>query len=263
MRRFLFIMFSLCWLVRCSSDNSEPEEPCANSTLQIHLDEVVDASGCGVSDGAIRFSASKGEQPYTFYLNDSEQNSGDYSGLASGIYSLRVEDARGCSAAIGNVTLQAAGLAFEAVITPDTDCTGGNGSFELAILEGNAPFEFAIGGEPFQENNTFGSLAAGSYEIRLRDAEGCESNLRVTVPKGDTGTSWKDTIQPMISTHCALSGCHNGLARPDLRNYDKAKFYASQMKVLTGNGSMPFTGSLTKQQIALIACWVDEGAKDN
>lgn len=264
MRRFLFIAFTLCWLFQCSdSDSNEPEEPCANSTLEIHLDEVIDASGCGVQDGAIRFSAAKGEQPYTFYLNDLQQNSGDFSGLASGIYRLRVDDARGCSAVIDNVTLQAAGLAFEAVITPDTDCTGGNGSFELAILEGNAPFEFAIGEGPFQDNNLFEFLAAGNYEIRLRDAGGCESNLRVTVPTGDSGTSWKDTIRPMIETHCALSGCHNGLARPDLRQYDKAKFYASQIKTLTGNGSMPFTGSLTKEQIALIACWVDEGAKDN
>ncbi len=265
-RSFLirFLLSSPLFLSGCAdSDSNEPEEPCANTNLEIRLDEVSEASACGVNDGTIRFSAAKGEQPYTFYLNDLEQTTGDYPGLTSGIYSLRVEDARGCSAVINNITLQAAGLAFEASVTPDTDCTGGNGSFELTVVEGNAPFEFAMGDEPFHGNNIFQSLAADDYEVRLRDADGCVSNLRITVPAGATGTSWKDTIRPMIETHCALSGCHNGIARPDLRVYDKASFYASQIKTLTANKSMPFTGSLTAEQIALIACWVDEGAKDN
>jgi hypothetical protein len=66
-----------------------------------------------------------------------------------------------------------------------------------------------------------------------------------------------------MNTYCALSGCHDGRRRPDLRLYERAKFYAKAIKSKTQDRSMPFEGSLTQEQIDVIACWVDDGALEN
>jgi len=81
------------------------------------------------------------------------------------------------------------------------------------------------------------------------------------------GTSFSQTISPLISTNCAITGCHvNGQQAPTLENYAQISANAGRIKAKTSNGTMPppTSGqSLTQQEIDDIACWVDAGAPDN
>ncbi|MFT7030729.1 MAG: hypothetical protein ACJA2C_002128 [Marinoscillum sp.] len=54
-------------------------------------------SGCGSSAGSIQVSASGGEEPYSYSLNDGvSQASSTFSGLSNGKYTIMVNDQNGC-----------------------------------------------------------------------------------------------------------------------------------------------------------------------
>ena len=81
------------------------------------------------------------------------------------------------------------------------------------------------------------------------------------------GTSFDQTIEPIIESNCAVSGCHvTGQQQPTLESYAQIVSNAEKIKARTSNGTMPpsISGlSLTQAEIDAIACWVDEGTPDN
>lgn len=83
----------------------------------------------------------------------------------------------------------------------------------------------------------------------------------------DDGVSFAQTIAPIISSNCALSGCHvNGQQRPALETYEQIAANAERIMIRTSNGSMPPSSSgkeLTLEEIEAISCWVNNGAPNN
>jgi len=81
------------------------------------------------------------------------------------------------------------------------------------------------------------------------------------------GVSFSQTISPIISMNCAVSGCHvQGRQQPTLETYAQISSNAGKIKTRTSNGTMPppISGSsLSQNEIDEIACWVDAGAPDN
>jgi len=76
--------------------------------------------------------------------------------------------------------------------------------------------------------------------------------------------TFNDTILPIISTYCAISGCHvPGTGRQNFLVNNTIKDNAEEMKERTQIRDMPRRGSLTQKQIDQIACWVDNGAPLN
>ena len=81
------------------------------------------------------------------------------------------------------------------------------------------------------------------------------------------GTSFSQTVSPIIQANCAVSGCHvAGQQSPTLETYDQIASNATRVKARTSNGTMPpptSTFSLRQEEIDDIACWVDAGAPAN
>lgn len=256
----VFTLFFLCW--SCSKDDGNRVD-CTKSTLSISLIDTTPSSSCSSNDGIIDVSVTGGEPPYTFFVNDKEMPGPSITGVHSGIYVVRVKDKQGCSRQLANVSVQAEGLSFEIEITEDTQCLDGNGVVEVNVTEGTPPYQFKIGNGSFTGSNIFGDLNQGRHDLVLKDGNDCAVSLSVTIPKGFTGTSFKDEILPLIKTYCAKSGCHDGTDRVDLRIYSNAKKHAPEIKSLTRSREMPFEGTLTQAQIELFTCWVDDGALDN
>lgn len=93
----------------------------------------------------------------------------------------------------------------------------------------------------------------------------CEYNVEeegiVEVPCA-TDISFSATIRPIIDNNCIQ--CHNGTVHPfDFRIFDIVHNNAPTIKELTQARIMPKEGSLTSEEIALIGCWVDNGALNN
>ena len=228
------------------------------------MDSIRSAAGCASSEGAIFITAGGGREPYSFFLNDGLRQTADQTGLRPGIYTLRLRDANGCFAVLDNIKVTATGISFITTMTEDTECLSGNGTVAVEIAEGNPPYQYRIDDGAFSDNNTFTGLSAGYHHIEVMDNTECILSLNITVPRGQSGVSWANDIKPLLTTHCATTGCHNGISRSnDFRVYSSAKFYAGSIKSKTLDRSMPFDGSLSAAQIEIISCWVDDGALNN
>lgn len=65
-----------------------------NDGVNITLD--INDAGCGTQKGNIEISATGGEQPYTYSLDDKSGTNSEFSGLGVGTYEVKVSDNSGC-----------------------------------------------------------------------------------------------------------------------------------------------------------------------
>ena len=84
-----------------------------------------------------------------------------------------------------------------------------------------------------------------------------------------TNVTWSADIQPLISTNCAISGCHvPGFQTPDLTTYANVKAAADigaiKARAIDGDPSpMPPSGLLPKCDRQDLQTWLDAGAPNN
>lgn len=261
-RTLLAVVVSLI-LFACSSDDDPAD--CATSGPVMSLDGVNDATSCSSNDGAIRVSVSGGKEPYSFFLNDKAVGtSAEIKDLQAGSYSVLVRDANHCSSALDNITIVSQDFSFTTTIQPSTSCLVGNGSVTIDVEGSNPPYNFRLGNGNFTSDNFFSGLKATNHLIIVEDNNNCTVTLSITIPQGTTGTSWSIDIKPILEKNCAITGCHNGVSRSNnFSEYASVKSFAKSIKSKTQDRSMPFDGSLSQNQIDLIACWVDDGALQN
>jgi hypothetical protein len=262
--RFISPIFLIVVISCSSSDTPEPVD-CSLSDL------VVEATGqnptsCSSNNGTITAIAAGGKEPYKFAINTgSFSTSPTFNNLGGGSYTVRVKDKNGCENST-DVSLEIPGadpLSAITVSTPDKECVDNNGSLEVIASGGVPPYQYKIGAGAFSDAAIFNSLAPGNYSIAVKDATDCVFTKGASVGKGDSQTSLALDIKPIIETECAITNCHNGSQSPDLRSSSNIISNASQIKSETQSGAMPKDGNLDSSQKALIACWVEEGAKNN
>lgn len=114
------------------------------------------------------------------------------------------------------VTITVTGSAVSA------DAGSSNGSITAAAT-GSTGFTYSLNNGTFQSAATFTNLAAGKYTITAKNTNGCSGNVIVTVVSKDAGCTGKTpgllftAVKAIITTNCAVSGCHNGSQAPDYR----------------------------------------------
>ncbi|HTF19128.1 MAG TPA: hypothetical protein VK658_13695 [Chryseolinea sp.] len=259
MKNTVVLLVASLLLWNCGND-PEPVD-CSVSGPIISLGTVTNATSCSIADGSISVSGSGGKEPYLFTLNSLPgQADGKFNNLAAGSYTVTVTDANACSSVVENVAIKAADFKFTTQLVGDSDCLGANGQVTISVEQLNPPYSYRLGTGSFGESNVFTELGTGTYGITVKDNTGCSVFLSVSIPRAFTATSWQNDIRPIIVKSCALSGCHNGDSRPDLRLFENAKFYAASIKSKTRDRSMPREGTITQNEIDLISCWVDDGA---
>ncbi len=260
---------SLVFYNGCSGEDEPAEIDCSKSDLAVTF-ESDDPESCIVVNGSITAVATGGKEPYTYALNAGTFGpNAVFTQLSAGDYILRVKDKNGCIVQSAEIQLRIPGndLNVTAVTEPDTECLGNTGSITVTATGGTEPYQYKIGTGAFGDITTFGSLPTGNHTVTVKDAAGCLFPKAVFVGRGDTGTSLADEIMPIIQTKCAITNCHNGSQEPNFSSPANVRTHAAKIKQLTQSGEMPKSGSaggsLSASQKALIACWVDDGAKDN
>jgi SprB repeat len=130
-------------------------------------------SSCGLSIGEIHATGSVSPGPYTYSLNGGAfQGTGDFTGLAAGVYTLVVKGAGGCTNKTVITILNTNGPAL--LLTPtNADCGSNNGTVTANVTGGTLPYTYSINGTTFQSGNFFTGLLAGSYVLTVKDASGC------------------------------------------------------------------------------------------
>ena len=133
------------------------------------------------SDGHVNVMATGGVSPYTYAWNNST-SSPSLTNVAAGTYSLTITDAAGCTTS-RNVTIEAPEAVSMEVATTDVKCYGDkNGKIEVAAYGGTEPYRYSV--ERVLELSTssmFTNIAAGYYNIRVTDANGCEAGRSAVV----------------------------------------------------------------------------------
>ncbi len=263
-KKILVLAFAI--LFSCSSNDQQPDVDCSISTLQISLVQKKDLLSCAFNNGEIEVVAQGGSPSYTFALSGkTEQASPIFKSLSAGIYSIVVFDSKKCSDTVQvAITNFETTLSATALATQNSLCTTPDGTLKIVTAGGTAPFTFRLNNGISSSDSVFANLSHGMYSVFVRDSKNCAYTFTASVPRGNTGVSWASQIKPIVDSSCAKSGCHvNGTGRIDLTKFDVVKSNALQIKTRVVNKSMPFDGSLTADQILLIACWVDDGAINN
>ena len=152
-------------------------------------------------------------------------------------------------------------LAVTAQSDGQAGCLTTDGKITAAGTGGEGTLMYSIGSGAFQSSPEFTDLSPGVYTINVTDETECVKTAEVQII---SGISYEAQIRPIIESSCAISDCHDGSSSlPDFTVFANFQSRAEQAKSRTGSGDMPRSGSLTADEVAMIACWVDDGALAN
>lgn len=158
----------------CSSSTRLQVNIVVNENPNIMVDSIVDAGCNNATNGAIYISVNSGLSPYTFNWNNGEQTQ-NINNLPSGIYSVTVADANGCSTVQSNINVSS-GAAITASIQSNNNilCHGDStGSVEVVVTGGTPPYSYTWSNG--QSGAEIDSLPAGNYSVTITDNNNCVS----------------------------------------------------------------------------------------
>ena len=186
---------------------------CTAKNISLSATIVNAGPAAGATNGSITATAS-GSSGFTYQLNTGAfQSSGTFSSLSAGTYNITAKDLDGClktqsftvttDACIGKVlTISAA--------TTGTDKCAPSGTGTITITAGGGVgFTYQLNTGVFQVSNIFSGLAANTYNIAAKDADGCIKTGTASVAQAAAGTNFT-AVKAVMQTNCALGGCHSG-----------------------------------------------------
>ncbi|AYN68728.1 DUF11 domain-containing protein [Euzebyella marina] len=177
------------------SSRIEISEP---TPLAIEYD-VNNISCNGAEDGSIEIEVTGGTGSYQYAISPNLNQFFDdnvFDELAPGDYMIIIQDSNGCFEVIDAAITEPEVLEVEATTTPEI-CEGEeNGTIELMISGGTAPYSTRLASENdfIQGRTNFSGLSTGNYIIFIEDANGCEDNLMVTIEPGVNLNAHVETV---------------------------------------------------------------------
>lgn len=150
---------------------------------QISLQGVISPASCnGKADGAIDLSVSGGSGPYQFAWSNGA-TSEDITALASGQYFATVTDQNNCSATARFTVSNESALSLVVGMTAP-DCNSSNGSIDLSVAGGEAPYSFKW--STGQSSEDLSDVSAGLYTVTVTDNVGCSAQRSVFLKENNT-----------------------------------------------------------------------------
>ena len=143
---------------------------------------VTTNSSCGNADGSACAAVIGGIPPFSYSWNDpSTQTTICASNINSGVYTISITDANGCSiAGLANVNDNAAPVVTIPTSTNVTCAGAANGNAQAAIVGGIVPY--TILWSPSGQTTSFISgLSGGIYSVIVTDSIGCVGTSSVTI----------------------------------------------------------------------------------
>ena len=157
---------------------------------------VITPADCGQNNGSVQIFAQSPE------VLEYSVNCVDYTtdnlitGLAPGVVVIcvRMRDYPGCQIQLNDVIPGGVGPQIDNIVAQDTDCEVDNGSIEILASGGTGDLEYSINGIDFQVSNLFGNLAAGNYDVFVRDENNCDATGMAQISSATPDSTFVDTL---------------------------------------------------------------------
>ena len=139
---------------------------------------------CTNSGATITPTATGGTGPYLFSIDNGFSWASEFTNLSAGSYTITAKDANDCLA-LTNATVQIdAPSSIEYTATSTLCYDGTNGEINVSVTHGNGNYVFSINNGPWftpdastPTQYTFNNLTPNTYNIKVKDALGCESSV--------------------------------------------------------------------------------------
>lgn len=173
-----------------------------NEPGELALDaDITDIFCNGGNDGAIDLMVFGGTADFTFDWtgpNAFTSTDEDITGLEPGDYTVQVTDANLCTTEATYSIVESTLLDLEVDFT-DVLCAGEmNGTVDLTVNGGTAPYDFAWTGPGTftSDNEDLTGLGAGDYTVVVTDDLGCSAELTITITENTAIVIDLDETQP-------------------------------------------------------------------
>lgn len=178
-------------------------EPTAITTLVVGTNP----NCVGGNDGSADLTVSGGTPPYTFSWSSGSTQK-DPTNLSAGNNTVTITDANGCTAT-ESVLLTDPPPITTSITGTDPICNGGNdGSANLTVNNGTAPFTFNWSSGSTQEDPT--NLTAGNNTVTITDVNGCTASESIVL--NDPPSILPNAYANYVSSVGACDG--EGVANP-------------------------------------------------
>ena len=134
----------------------------------------------GNNNGSIDLTVSDGATPYSFIWNNGAITE-DLSNLASGTYTVVVNDAAGQSYTSSYIIIEPSELIATFTVTNVTTLGGNDGSIDLIASGGVPPYLYYWSTSPTQTTEDISNLIAGTYTVWIVDVNNCYIGVDIDV----------------------------------------------------------------------------------
>ncbi|MFN3916431.1 MAG: gliding motility-associated C-terminal domain-containing protein [Flavobacteriales bacterium] len=143
----------------------------------------IDATCNGLCNGEATVVPSGGTAPYTFNWSASAgfQGTATATSLCAGQHFVTVTDANGCSVGPIPVNINNATVLTATTSSLDADCGQSNGVATVFISGGTPAYNYSWNDPSAQTTSSAINLPAGSYNVTVTDANGCQNIFNVTI----------------------------------------------------------------------------------
>lgn len=167
-------------------------------------------STCGNSNGALLVQPAGGSgSNYQFSIDGGDSFTGNalFGGLSSGQYFIIIKDGTGCEQTVSGNVFDSDGPTIQNVTSTNISCNGASdGSINVTLVTGGTgTLEYSVNGTAWQTSPVLAGLTAGTYLVKVRDANGCLSSQSVTL------TQPAPFVISSTNTNLACNGGNSGI----------------------------------------------------
>jgi len=224
----------------------------APNVVTLTVDQTINPTCAGGTDGQISVSPSGGDAPYVYNWNPNSGTTGSISGLSGGTYTVTVTDNGGCTAT-EVITLNPPAPIVISPLVVASDCGQNNGEITWNVSGGVPAYEY-IWSPGVAIGNTASNLSPGTYSVQVIDGNGCTQSstinltevggLTVDITPNTVDITEGDSVQINVTTNSTSSTIDyswsptNGLSCTDCpdptASPDESTIYS--VEIIDGNG---------------------------
>jgi adhesin HecA-like repeat protein len=145
---------------------------------------------------SVTVSATGGASPYT--------GTGTYSNISAGTYTYTVTGANGCLGSTSITITQPTNITYSTNVSNVSGCSTTLGSITITATGGTGTKVYSDnGGSTYQGASLFSNLTAGTYTVKIKDANGCLSNATAIPITTNSPITFTATV--VDATSCGLA----------------------------------------------------------